>query len=72
MVFFIPGPLREQTGGRAQVRIDAGAGTLGEALAALWREYPGLRDRMVNEQGEVRQHVNIFIGDENMRDCGGF
>jgi len=38
----------------------------------LWQKYPGLRDRIVTEQGEVRQHVNIFVNEENMRDCGGF
>jgi len=26
---------------------------------------------VVNEQGQVRQHVNIFVGDDNIRDCGG-
>lgn len=72
ILFYIPGPLREHTDGSSQVRIDAGGGTLREVLAALWQRYPGLRDRMVTEQGEVRQHVNIFIDEENMRCCGGF
>ncbi len=72
IVFYIPGMLREHSGGRAEVRIDNRAQTVGEALTALWRECPGLRDRLVTEQGHVRQHVNIFVGDENIRDCGGF
>jgi molybdopterin synthase sulfur carrier subunit len=72
IAFYIPGLLRLQTGGRSQVDIDAAAATVGEALAVLWLEYPGLRDRLVTEQGEVRQHVNIFVGAENIRDCGGF
>jgi molybdopterin converting factor small subunit len=72
IVFYIPGPLREHTNGQSQVDINAAAATVGEALAVLWLEYPGLRDRVVTEQGEVRQHVNIFIGEENMRHCGGF
>jgi molybdopterin converting factor small subunit len=33
--------------------------------------YPGIRDRVVNEQGQVRQHINIFIGNENIRYTGG-
>jgi molybdopterin synthase sulfur carrier subunit len=42
-----------------------------EALAALWQAYPGLRDRVLTEQGEVRQHVNIFVAEENIRDHDG-
>ncbi len=72
ILFYIPGPLQEHTEGQSQVNIDAPGGTLGEVLAVLWQKYPGLRDRVVTEQGDVRQHVNIFINDENMRDCGGF
>ena len=72
IVFYIPGMLRQLTNGSSQVDIPAGPATMGEALAALWRKYPGLRDRMVTEQGEVRQHVNIFIGEDNIRDRGGF
>jgi molybdopterin converting factor small subunit len=44
---------------------------LSEALSALWTLYPGLRDRIANEQGQVREHINIFIGDENIRYTGG-
>ena len=76
IIFYIPGPLREHTDGRSQVEIDveidADSGTLREVLAGLWQKYPGLRDRIVTEQGDVRQHVNIFVNEENMRDCGGF
>ena len=68
---YIPGPLRAHTNGRSQVAVTTPAQTVAEALAALWQAHPGLRDRVLNEQGEVRQHVNIFVGDENIRDCGG-
>jgi sulfur-carrier protein len=72
IVFYIPGMLREHTQGRSQVKLNASAATVGDALAALWRDCPGLRDRIVTEQGAVRRHVNIFVGDENIRECGGF
>jgi len=72
IVFYIPGPLRQQTDGRSQVDIQTAAATVAEALAGLWVKYPGLRDRVLNEQGEVRQHINIFVGEDNIRDCGGF
>ena len=67
----IPSYLRPLADGRSQVRLSNSATTVGEALAALWQACPGLRDRVLTEQGEVRQHVNIFVGEENIRDCGG-
>ena len=72
LTFLIPSYLRPFADNRSSVEVTASASTLGEALAALWKAYPSLQDRVVTEQGEVRQHINIFVGDENMRDCGGF
>lgn len=40
-------------------------------MQALCSRYPGLRDRIVTEQGAVREYVNIFVGSENIRDSGG-
>lgn len=67
IIFHIPGPLRVYTDGHRRVEIDATHGTLREVLQALWSRYPGLRDRLANEQGEVREHINIFIGNEDVR-----
>jgi sulfur-carrier protein len=69
--FHIPGGLREFAGGRSQVEIESPAATLNSALDALWRVCPGMRDRVVTEQGEVRRHINIFVGEENIRYTGG-
>ena len=44
---------------------------LADALSALWVLYPGLRDRVATEQGEIREHINIFIGEEDIRFTGG-
>ena len=71
ITFYIPGALREFTGGRSQVQIEAAPSTMAEALGALWTLYPGVRDRIATEQGQVREHINIFIGDENIRYTGG-
>lgn len=67
IVFVIPGPLREFTGGRDEVRVDAEVASAGEALACLWTACPGVRDRIMTELGDVRQHVNIFVDGENIR-----
>jgi molybdopterin synthase sulfur carrier subunit len=72
--FHIPGPLRSFTGGLPRVEIGGiGAGspaTLSDALEALWALYPGLRDRMATEQGQIREHINLFVGDDNVRYTG--
>ncbi len=71
IVFHLPEALREFGDGQSRVEVDVPAATLGDALAALWTRYPGVRDRIADEQGQVREHINIFVGDENMRYTGG-
>lgn len=68
---YIPGALRQFTEGHNKVELEDVRGTVGDALAALWARYPGVRDRVITEQGQVREHINIFIGDENIRYTGG-
>jgi molybdopterin converting factor small subunit len=67
----IPGPLRGFTDGKSLLEIDGSAKTLGEALHILWERYPGIRYRILTEQGNVREHINIFVGDESIRFTGG-
>ena len=38
-----------------------------EVLEEVWRVCPGVRDRVLTELGEVRQHVNVFVGSESIR-----
>lgn len=71
VTFHIPGALQEFTAGKSTVKIDTAPRTLADALSALGSVYPGIRDRIFNEQGQLRQHINIFIGNENIRYTGG-
>ena len=71
ITFSIPSPLRAHTKEQSHVEVNVPVSTVAEALAALWQAYPGLRDRILDEQAEVRQHVNIFVGEEHIHDCGG-
>ena len=71
VTFHIPGALREFTAGLSIVAIAHSPATLADALEALWTLHPGVRDRVATEQGQVREHINIFIGDENVRYTGG-
>ena len=64
----IPSPLRSYTGSREQV---SGAGaTVGELLASLDRQFPGIRFRIVDEQDRIRVHIRIFVNRELARDLG--
>src|SRR5260370_1139854 len=67
----IPGPLRAFAEGHGEVQIQGSQATLRDALAVLWAKYPGLRDRIVTEEGQVREHINIFVGNESIRYIGG-
>ena len=72
VTFHIPGPLREFTENRSSVPIEVKAGVnLLQALQVLFAAYPGLRDRVLTETDETRQHVNIFVANENVRYTGG-
>ena len=71
VTFHIPGALRDFTGGKAVVEISSSATVVSEALRALCTQYPGIRDRIATEQWEMRQHINVFVGDENIRFTGG-
>jgi sulfur-carrier protein len=63
----ISGFLTDFTGGQSVITLDSSPATVGEALAQLWQMYPGVRDRVLTERGEIRRHVNIFLADENIR-----
>jgi molybdopterin synthase sulfur carrier subunit len=63
----IPGPLLSYTKAR---RVKASGRTLGELLADLDRQYPGLRFRMVDEQDRVRPHMRVFVNGAQVFDLG--
>jgi hypothetical protein len=69
----IPSPLRSYTGG-AEVGVAVPLlapelpPTIGGVLAALNISYPGIRFRIVDEQGKVRPHVKLFVGADATRD----
>lgn len=65
--FFVPGPLREFAGGRSEIALATTPRTLKEALEALGRDFPGVARRVLDERGEVRAHVNLFVGGECVR-----
>jgi len=67
VTFNIAGFLADFTSGRSEISVNSSPKTVEEALNELWQLHVGLRDRVVNEQGELRTHVNIFVDGENIR-----
>jgi molybdopterin synthase sulfur carrier subunit len=67
VIVHLPGPLTAFAEGRARLVVEK-AGNVGEALRAL---PPGVRDRVLDEQGRVRRHVNVFLDGESIRETGG-
>ena len=71
VIVYIPGALQEFSEGQSEVELKGSPSTLADVLSALWIIFPGMRDRVVSETGEIREHINIFIGDEDIRFTGG-
>lgn len=65
--FLVPGPLRDFAGGRSHVEVAGSPRTLAEALRALEDACPGVVRRVLDERGEVRPHVNLFVGEDCVR-----
>lgn len=61
----IPTPLRTVTKGVADVEADGGS--VRELIEDLERRFPGIRERLCEESGEIRRFVNVFVGDEDVR-----
>ena len=65
----IPTILRTYTGGSAEVA--AQPGTLREVIAGLDATYPGLGSRIVDDTGNLRRFVNVYVGEEDVRFAQG-
>lgn len=61
----IPTPLRKLTDGKEEV--SAAGATVGEVIADLETNYPGIKARICDDSGQVRRFVNIFANDEDIR-----
>jgi len=64
----IPTPLRTLTAGKDEV--EASGATVAQLIENLESNYPGIRDRLLDEKG-VRRFINVFVGDEDIRFLDG-
>ena len=67
----LSGHLKPFTGGAVEVSLSGDFATVGDALDLLWKQHVALRDRVLNEQGDIRQHVNIFVGSDDVKRLDG-
>lgn len=65
----IPAPLRRLTEGQREVSTDAS--TVGECIERLAQTYPGLKDRICEDDGSIRRFVNIYVRGEDIRFSNG-
>jgi molybdopterin/thiamine biosynthesis adenylyltransferase/rhodanese-related sulfurtransferase/molybdopterin converting factor small subunit len=65
----IPTPLRQFTGGKSEVAVEAA--NVSQALDALTAEFTGLRKHLYTEQDTLRNFINLYVGDEDIRYLDG-
>lgn len=65
----VPTILRTYTGGESEV--SAQGSTVTEVLDSLDETYPGIRGRIVDEQGALRRFVNVYVGNDDVRFLDG-
>ena len=61
----VPTPLRRLTNG--QDKIDVTASTVSELIDQMERDYPGFKERLVDETGDIRYFVNLYLNGEDVR-----
>jgi sulfur-carrier protein adenylyltransferase/sulfurtransferase len=69
VTIIIPTPLRQFAGGNAEIEVEAA--TAGEALEKLTTAHADLKKHLYNEQNNLRNFVNVYVGDEDIRHTGG-
>ena len=65
----IPTTLRPLSGGASTVEVDAGS--LSDVIKALDAAHPGFGDRLLDDEGNLRRFVNVFVDDDDVRYLDG-
>ena len=61
----IPTPLRKLTNNEELVEVNAA--TIGDVIVELQTRYPGIKDRLLDENGSIRRFVNVYVNEEDIR-----
>ena len=62
----IPTPLRKFTNNTAKLQIRGG--TIADSILELTTNFPDLKRHLLDDKGQIRSFVNIFVGEEDIRD----
>jgi molybdopterin converting factor small subunit len=68
-VIRIPTPLRSYVNGKTEISVQGT--TVADAMEALLTQYPAMRPHITNTDGQLRPFVNLFLGENNIRDLQG-
>jgi sulfur-carrier protein len=73
MRFHLPSALRRWAGEKeiVEMQLPLESITVSEAFVMLGRDYPGIRQRVLDDQNNIRRHVNVFVDGENVRFMNG-
>ena len=71
VVVYLSGHLKSFTGGETEIALESEFESVQAALDTLWKRHPALRDRVLDEQGRIRQHVNVFVGSDDVKRLDG-
>jgi molybdopterin converting factor small subunit len=71
IIVYLSGHLKSFTNGTTEVVLSDGLDSVAAVLDSLWKLHPALRDRILDEQGEIRRHVNIFLGSDDVKRLDG-
>ena len=74
MRFHLPSALRRWAGDHEIIELSLPLDlrmTIVEAFEMLGRDYPGIRQRVLDDHGDIRRHVNVFVDGENVRFAEG-
>ncbi len=61
----VPTPLRRLTDGQGEIEVEAS--NIREAIEKLEEKFPGFKERLLDENGELRKFVNLYLNDEDIR-----
>lgn len=65
----MPTPLRRLTGGQAKVEVTGE--DIGTVIQAIDAQYPGVADRLLDDDGNIKRFINVFVNDAEIRGLQG-
>lgn len=66
---FVPTPLRRLTGGQSKVEVEGQS--VADLIEQMEATYPGFRTRLLDDQGDIKRFINIFVNEKDIRTLGG-